>query len=119
MPNQSCRAAIKAKRAWYSKPKNPPKGEFLAMFRKGEGTWRIQLFATGPSPDARKVTFRFQLWSHPEQGGRPKTDGPSGFSLTLAEVKKLIEALAAALEKIETGEFDLLDDNNALPGRSR
>jgi len=109
------------KRAWKAKTKNMPKGEFLAMFRKTEGTWRIQMVAVGPTPEARKVIFRVQLWDHADAvgGTRPKKDGPSGFTLTPVEVKKLIAALEAGLDNINTGEFDLLDDDNALPGRSR
>lgn len=119
MYNQPYQAKKKTTRAWKPKPKNPPKGEFIAMFRNGEGTWKIQMVAMGATPESRKPIFRFQLWAHPEDGGMPIKEGPCGFTLSPAEIKKLIEALAAALEKIETGEFDLLDDNNALPGRSR
>jgi hypothetical protein len=119
MFNRSNPARAKTKPTWKSKPKNPPKGEFLALFRNGHGTWKIQMVAIGATPEARKPIFRFQLWAHPEDGGMPIKEGPCGFTLTPAEIKKLIDALSTALEKIETGEFDLLDDNNALPGRSR
>jgi hypothetical protein len=106
----------KSKSAWKPTMVNKPKGMVLpTMFRNGLGTWKIQMVAVGPTPETRKPIFRFQLWAHPENGGMPIKEGPCGFTLNMPEVKKLINSLTEALRQAESGEFNLLDDNNALP----
>lgn len=120
MLNEKKTKAAGPKKPLISKVKNRPKGEFVCAFRNGVGTWRIQLIAMGSGPDTRKAYFRFQLWSHPEDGGLPIKDGPGcGFTLSVKEAATLVKELTAALRRIETGEFNIHDPKNALVTRSK
>ena len=102
------------------KPFNAPRGVFLSVFKKGDYSWRVQMWSMG-EPDKKKTPFvRFQLWSAWEDGCTPIKEGPGcGFTLTIREVEKLIADLQIGLEKIRTGEFDPEDENNQITPRTK
>jgi len=103
-----------------AKRTNAPRGIFLMALKKGENTWRIQMWAAG-NPGRQMIPYiRFQLWASGENGGRPIKDGPGcGFTLTIREAGLVIKALQEALNKVESREFDPYDENNQIPQRSR
>jgi hypothetical protein len=96
---------------------NAPCGSFLLALKKGDVTWRLQLFASELSNGEKISYLRFQLWT-PGEGGHPIKDGPGcGFSLSMKEAKAVMAALADGIRQVETGEFDPNAKGNYLPRR--
>lgn len=94
-----------------------PKGQFLLALRKKNGTWRLQLFASEMSNGTNVTSLRFQLWETGE-GGHPINVGPGcGFSLSLEEAKKVVEAIQDGLARVKSGKFDPNHEGNFVPRR--
>ena len=94
-----------------------PKGQFLLALKKKNGTWRLQLFASEMSNGTNVTSLRFQLWETGE-GGHPINVGPGcGFSLSLEEAKKVVEAIQDGLARVKSGKFDPNQEGNYVPRR--
>lgn len=103
-----------------AKRTNAPRGVFLMALKKGENTWRIQMWAAGKPGRQMTPYIRFQLWASGENGGYPIKNGPGcGFTLSISEAERVIKALQDALDKVQSHEFDPDDENNQIPQRSR
>lgn len=106
-------------RAGTRQASNAPRGSFLLALKKGDATWRLQLFASELSTGEKISYLRFQLWTSGE-GGHPIKDGPGcGFSLSMKEAKAVMAALAEGVRQVESGEFDPNAKGNCLPRRAR
>lgn len=96
---------------------NAPIGIFLLALKKGEFTWKLQLFGVERADGNKTPLLRFQLWSAGE-GGHPIKEGPGcGFSLDMKEASALLDALTNGIRQVRSGEFNPSVEGNYLPHR--